>query len=218
METKQPSVPKPKLTYFELYGRAEPIRLALHYAKVDFEDIQLSREKFAELKAAGEFPLGQVPVLEYNGKKMTQSRSILRFLCQKWGYYPNDPEQVYACEALCDFRSDVQKGLIRLVFIQDPEEKKKAATNFFENDLPVFLKSLESFYKNQTGGTGYMVGKTMTMADIIWVDFYVDVLVHPDRKEMGEQVLSQFPELKKYFEMRVQDFKEYLAVRPLRPF
>ena len=55
----------PKLIYFDIYGKAEPIRMLLSYAGVKFEDCQLSlanREEFAKMKANGELPGGQVPV------------------------------------------------------------------------------------------------------------------------------------------------------------
>lgn len=39
-----------KLIYFDLYGRAEPIRMALWYAKVSYEDSRVAFDKFAELK------------------------------------------------------------------------------------------------------------------------------------------------------------------------
>lgn len=39
-----------KLYYFDIYGRAEPIRMLLAHAKVPFEDVRLSGPQFAELK------------------------------------------------------------------------------------------------------------------------------------------------------------------------
>ncbi len=47
-----------KLFYFDNGGRAEAIRLALSYGGVQFEDIRLTREEFAEKKAAGFFKFG----------------------------------------------------------------------------------------------------------------------------------------------------------------
>ena len=57
-----------KVIYFPLYGRAEPIRIALAHAKADWEDERIPGEVFAARKAAGEFLNGQVPVLIHNGK------------------------------------------------------------------------------------------------------------------------------------------------------
>ena len=52
----------PKLVYFGLAGRAEPIRMALGLKNVDFIDQRLSFEEFGQKKAAGELPLGSVPI------------------------------------------------------------------------------------------------------------------------------------------------------------
>jgi len=209
---------KPKLYYFELYGKAESIRLLFYYAKQDFEDIQLTKAKFRELQSQGFFPGGQVPILEYCGKKFTQASSILRMLCQKYGYYPNDPDQIYDCECISDFRTDVMRGLIKTMWIQDEKEKKKATAVWFEIELPPLLNTLEAYYKKVNGGQSYFIGKIMTMADFIWIDFYTNVIIHPDRKELGEKTLESFPELKKYFETRVVDFKQYIEKRPIRPY
>ena len=60
----------PKLIYFDIYGKAEPIRMMLHHAKVQFEDVRLADEQFYTMKAAGEFPVGQVPVWVSDEGKM----------------------------------------------------------------------------------------------------------------------------------------------------
>jgi hypothetical protein len=40
-----------KLTYFGVYGRAEPIRILLAHAKVDYEDKRITFEEWGALKA-----------------------------------------------------------------------------------------------------------------------------------------------------------------------
>ena len=66
-----------KLTYFDCYALGEPIRMLLHLAKVDYEDIRFSYEKRAEpgefndWKKTVDLPFGQVPLLELDdGTKM----------------------------------------------------------------------------------------------------------------------------------------------------
>ena len=48
----------PKLYYFDIGGRAEAIRMLLHDAKVQYEDVRMSFPEFGEAKAAGKFPSG----------------------------------------------------------------------------------------------------------------------------------------------------------------
>ena len=87
---------KPKLTYFDLGGRAEAIRMLLNHAKVDFEDCRVTGQAWADLKAnTAECPNGQVPVLKIDGKVLCQSSPILRHVGIKHGYYP--AENAMAC-------------------------------------------------------------------------------------------------------------------------
>ena len=54
-----------KLTYFDLGGRAEAVRMLLNHAKVDFEDARVTGQAWTDLKAnKAECPNGQVPVLK----------------------------------------------------------------------------------------------------------------------------------------------------------
>ena len=61
----------PKLYYFGIYGKAEPIRMLLSYAGANFEDCRLTQEEFRKMKAKGDLPGGQVPVyIDEQGNKL----------------------------------------------------------------------------------------------------------------------------------------------------
>ena len=79
------------LYYFDVYARAEPLRIILNHAKVAFEDVRLNGEGFAALKAEKNLEFGQIPALEIDGQLLTQSAAILRYLGKQHGYYPADP-------------------------------------------------------------------------------------------------------------------------------
>ena len=51
-----------KLTYFDLKGRAEPIRMLFELANQPYEDCRVPFDKWAELKP--QFPFHQLPILE----------------------------------------------------------------------------------------------------------------------------------------------------------
>lgn len=40
----------PKLTYFNIKGLAEPIRLLLKYGDIEFEDVRIEKDKWPEIK------------------------------------------------------------------------------------------------------------------------------------------------------------------------
>lgn len=48
----------PKIIYFPVYGKAEPIRMMLNHANVPFEDIHINKDKMNEMKERGELPGG----------------------------------------------------------------------------------------------------------------------------------------------------------------
>ena len=77
-----------KLYYFDVYARGEPIRMLLHDAHLDFEDVRFSMPGFKDLKLQRPdlMEFGQVPVLEApflpGGQTgyFAQSQSISRLL------------------------------------------------------------------------------------------------------------------------------------------
>ncbi len=103
-----------KLYYFNFYGRAEPIRMLAHHAKIpNFEDVRMKIEDWPSTKASGKFEFGQVPVIEVTDEagqvhQYSQSMSILRFLGLKYGYYPaSNPEHAWACDSAMDSTKDL---------------------------------------------------------------------------------------------------------------
>lgn len=101
-----PVIPHYKLTYFDLMGRAEPIRLIFAAAGVEYEDVRISFEQWPALKQSKSrirgsrlqtpslitssatvigAPYGQLPTLEFQGKLLAQSHAIEKFLGRMFG-------------------------------------------------------------------------------------------------------------------------------------
>ena len=53
-----------KLFYFDIYGKAESIRMLLTHSKVQFEDVRIPRADIPQMKESGELEFGQVPMLQ----------------------------------------------------------------------------------------------------------------------------------------------------------
>ena len=77
-----------KLTYFNLMGRAETTRLILAQAGVAFEDKRIEPADWPALKAS--LPMGQLPILEVDGKTIGQSMTIARFCGRRFGLAGKD--------------------------------------------------------------------------------------------------------------------------------
>ncbi|KAJ8021969.1 Hematopoietic prostaglandin D synthase [Holothuria leucospilota] len=65
-----------KLTYFDVRGRAEPIRYLFALAGVEYEDKRLTSEEWKKLKP--NTPFGGLPILEVDGKVLGQTQAICR--------------------------------------------------------------------------------------------------------------------------------------------
>lgn len=74
-------MPSYKLSYFSVKALGEPIRFLLSYGGEDFQDVRFEKEDWLNLKP--NYPFGQVPVLEVDGKVAHQSIAIARYLAKQ---------------------------------------------------------------------------------------------------------------------------------------
>jgi glutathione S-transferase len=96
------------LTYFDLYGKAEAIRMLLTHSKTEFTDNRVTGESWAAYKASGKCANGQIPVLEVGDRYLNQSAAILRFIGSQKGYYGPDPFESHFADAVMDTFEDFQ--------------------------------------------------------------------------------------------------------------
>jgi hypothetical protein len=68
-----------KLTYLDMPGVAEAVRLALWVGGIDFEDERVSYAEVAALRQRGVLPFGQVPIVSVDGVIFGQSKALLRW-------------------------------------------------------------------------------------------------------------------------------------------
>ena len=132
-----------KLLYFDAGGRAEAIRAMLYHANFQFEDVRLSWPEFAQMKAAGHFPLGSIPVWEEDGTVYPQSNAILRMLAMRLGYYSQDHTTCWEIDSMMDFCEDIFDKFIAFympVFSGNPVDPAAAPAwyaDFWDKFLPV---------------------------------------------------------------------------------
>ena len=207
-----------KFYYFDLYYRGEIIRMLLNLNKVQFEDIRFSFEEWPEKKATLKF--SQVPILEIDGKQMAQSNSIARYVAQSFGQYPTDSNEIYQVESTSDFLEDMNSKFLPLImsFMRDPEKKTDAVEEFYKKTLPGLITHISNILKQNTTGSGFFVGKSLTLADFAVVNFATRVLTHPDRAALAQPILDANPELAAYIKKKTEgEFKAYLTSRKQCP-
>eukprot|EP00999_Lentomonas_sp_LEN2_P000173 NODE_1167_length_973_cov_115.288416_g1122_i0.p1 GENE.NODE_1167_length_973_cov_115.288416_g1122_i0~~NODE_1167_length_973_cov_115.288416_g1122_i0.p1 ORF type:complete len:264 (+),score=98.26 NODE_1167_length_973_cov_115.288416_g1122_i0:84-875(+) len=207
--------PKIKLTYFDIPGLAEPVRLAFHIGGIPFEDERLTREEFAERKES--LPSKQVPVLEVDGKTLTQSGAILRYAGSQAGLIPSDPWTAAKMEEIQGMFTDMLEKF-RPTFALEGDAQVEARKKFAEEGAPVHFGAIEKAI--QANGQGWAAGSTMTVVDLQIFGFCVtfgsgmfdgvpkDMLEKYPGIQAIKKAVEQHPKVAAYLAYREQVKKE----------
>ncbi len=160
-----------RLRYLEFPGRAQAIRDTLRIGRIDFVDEQLTYDRFGECCAAGEFPFGAIPVLEFetgdDGRQcVAQSNAILRFAGRLAGLYPvDDPLQALKVDEVLGVVEDINCLLSPSLHEEDTERKMAMRKVLADETLPFWMGCLDRLLV-ANGGTGFLVGDRLTIADL----------------------------------------------------
>ena len=162
-------MPELKLTYFDFHGgRGEPARLAMFMGGIEFEDRRVPLAEWPAVKA--EMPFHAVPVLEVDGKTLTQSNVINRYVGKLAGLYPSDPWQAALCDEVMDAIEDIVNEVVATFTIENEEEKRAARQALADGPLRFYLERLQTRLE-QTGGE-YFADNRLTVADLkvfVWI-------------------------------------------------
>jgi len=204
-------MPHYKLTYFNVRGRAEWIRWLLAQTGEPFDDHRVASEDWPALKP--KTPMGQLPVLEVDGKQLTQSMSIARYLAHLFGLAGDTSFDQALADMYVDGYGDVlsKYGVYSAaVRTGEPVEKQKEIFNTFKTETLIpFLDRYEKFLA--TNGTGYFVGKHLTWVDIViaeWNQRFTELF--------DPTALNGHPKLAEHLKMvtNLPNIKKYIANRP----
>jgi len=196
-----------KLTYFNIRGLAEPIRMMFAVAGVPFEDVRVSKDDWPELKK--KFVYQQLPVLEVGeGKTLAQSNAILRFLANKFNLTGANAWDDAKMDELTEVLADVRTEWRKLFVEKDEEKKAQVKKELIEVTFPKLIGKVEEYKKAQ--GSKYLVGDKLTWIDILYAHFMDSFGVtldpnimdpYPCLKELQNTVF-EVPEIKKWIETR----------------
>lgn len=151
-----------RLTYFDVDGgRGEHVRIGFHAANIPFEDHRISFQEFGETR--NDMPFTCVPVLEIDGKPVTQSNAMGRYVAKMAGLYPDDPIQALYCDEAMDATEDLTNHLGATMRMQG-DEQRKARENLIDGWLTVYLRGLDGLLKR--GGGEFFADGRLTMADL----------------------------------------------------
>lgn len=150
-----------KLNYFDAAGRALPIRLALLYGGVQFEDKRYTFETWPAVKSST--PLGQVPYLEIDGTSYTQSTALLRYAAAKAGLSASATlEEKLVIDEICYILEDAFIAMPKTG--ETPDALVAARVAWQNGKLTTNLKRVEEYLKKSK--SGYASPSGISIADL----------------------------------------------------
>lgn len=196
-----------KLVYFNIRGRAEMIRLMLAAAGKKYDEELIKFEDWPKVKPTT--PFGTLPYMVYKGKTYGQSIAMAPFLARELGYYgKTNAEGCRISEVMGLWEDQLSATFPKYRFSKSEDEKATVLKKILEEDLPRFFGYFEKFLK-ENGSTGYIVGKSLTLADFYLYDM-TDNLI-----QLKKDVLDKYPLMKKLRQTVEEDkkVKAYLKDR-----
>jgi len=195
-----------KLTYFNLRARGELPRLIFVKSGTKFTDERIEMTDWPNKKAS--MPMGQMPVLNFKGQTVIQSKTIARFVARKCKLAgKGEMEEILADQFVTTLWSDILEKQIMAIFRPatadaDPEKVEAA-----QQPIQEALDNLAKLVKGP-----FVLGKEMSYADLALFDFEPWLAKIPGAK-MPEN-------LKRIVAQVAADPKiaAYLAKRPETPF
>lgn len=202
----------PKLYYFDLPGRGEVIRLALHATQTPFEDVRLSFEEWAKVKTTLS-PSQQLPCFEYEkDKKLTESLAILTYVAASGKLIPPQHSiESTRCTEITLICNEIIESIIPIYSAKDEEEKARVTKIHQEQNVPQLLNRLEKILQEtESKENGFACGGKLSVADIAIFD-----KAHNCKAYFFDFDASKYPHIARCVQTvgEVEGIKKYLASR-----
>ncbi len=153
---------KLKLTYFDFDGgRGEPARLALRIGGIAFEDDRIAGKDWPAYR--DRTPFLSMPTLEVDGKLVTQSNSINRYVGKLAGLYPKDDWQALLCDEVMDAIEDIGSRIAQTMDLA-ADAKRQAREDLVAGRLTRYLEQIQS--RLTAAGGEYFADGRLTVADL----------------------------------------------------
>lgn len=157
---------KPELTYFDIRGRAECIRLLLEEVGVAYDDRQVTNAEWQDMKPRT--PFGQLPMVRIGHVELVQTQAIMRHLARAHGLCGESEADRTRCDTAVEAIRDADNHLGAVVWRPGFEENRNS---IIENELPERLVPLERFFAGNSTDAPFWAGTSLTFADIIAFDY-----------------------------------------------
>jgi glutathione S-transferase len=178
---------KIKLTYFDINGRAEIIRLTLTWAGKAFEDIRIPKDQWLAFKP--KTPFGQLPFVEIDGKVFGQSLAIAQYFAREFNLYGKTNLDALKIDQFTQLVEDFLQEVAKAFREPDAAKKAEIEKRVKEEIAPKFFANVDKLLNDNNGR--HFVGDAVTLADLVAYDVATGFL-----KPYTEGALSKFPSIK----------------------
>jgi len=201
-----------KLTYFDVKGLAEPIRLLLNLKKVQFEDVRLpfvpGQPGVIPAEIKEKLTFGQVPALEFDGQVLCQSGTILRFLARRFDLFGSSEIEAAKIDELNDGLKDYADAWKPVFYAKDDETKAAALANAVDVATPKYFDNFQRILEKN--GNQFFVGNKISLIDLNMFNLltYFGPLFETDLTKNHPSLVAfvkrieEVPEIKDYLERR----------------
>jgi glutathione S-transferase len=152
--------PLPVLTYFDVRGRCEVVRLILEETATPYRERRIQVGDWAKIKPS--MPFGQVPLYEEGDLVIPQSHAIYRHLARKHGLYGKSEREHIRCDIVEEAFVDAQNTLGTFFWNAKFHELR---AEFERTTLPELMRRLERLFTQNDNGRGHWVGGALTYVD-----------------------------------------------------
>lgn len=185
-----------KLTYFNMRGRGEPLRIAFSIAGIPFEDNRLEVVDYYSTHKQTML-VGTIPELLIDGKPYGQSGAILRYIGKLGNMYPADQLKALAVDQILAQIEDIMAPITKMLMDQNPESKKEQFEFLVGTKLPYMVPKVEACLKAYSGS--HAVGDDLTIADVL-VYTFVELIKSKECGDFGENLVNQHPHMIRIYE------------------
>eukprot|EP01095_Lingulamoeba_sp_RSL-Kostka_P007101 TRINITY_DN2240_c0_g1_i2.p1 TRINITY_DN2240_c0_g1~~TRINITY_DN2240_c0_g1_i2.p1 ORF type:complete len:220 (+),score=71.60 TRINITY_DN2240_c0_g1_i2:344-1003(+) len=186
-----------KLTYVNGRGRAEIIRLLLVAANIEYENCYLeSKQDLEDVRNSGKSFYGQVPMLEIDGRCITQTNAMVYYIARNYNLYGETEDDKVKIDMLYDGFSDTIK-FIYYPFKNGKEEfKQNQLLPMIKRYFPVFSNCISENNNNEDDSEIlYFVGNSLSIADLYGyhhIDWAIGIFGQ-------EYIESNYPKLMEFY-------------------
>jgi len=195
------------LFYFNVKALAEPLRYLFAIGGIEYEDVRVTRDEWPALKPT--MPMGQMPVLEVDGKRVHQSISMARFLAKTVGLGGINHWEDLQIDIVVDTINDFRLKIAVVSYEPEDDIKEKKLITLNNEVIPFYMEKLEQTVKDNDGH--------FALNKLTWADIYFAGIIEYINYMAKRDLLENYPALKALVETvnAIEPIKAWIDKRPV---